>query len=106
MHKTPKYSPLLQQLHIQANGTHEKVDAAKSFGCHSRGQRLGKRHSIKHAILDSKDQPPLLIVGCVDTHGSKELPNVDILASINASRENVRQRRLESGEEYFKGSIP
>lgn len=81
---------LLKQLHVQSDGAHEEVHAAEAVGRHGRRQGLGESDSVKDAILDSENQPCLLVMGCTDTHSSKELPDVDVLSGINATRENVR----------------
>jgi hypothetical protein len=85
----------LQQLHIQANGTHKEVDAPKALARHVRRQSLRELDSVEDTILDREDEARLLIMGGGHAHGGEELPHVDIFASVDAAGENMRQRRFK-----------
>jgi hypothetical protein len=101
-----KNSHLLKQFNIQTDGAHEEINAAQALGRHSGRQCLGKSDCVEDTVLDRQDQSSLLVVGCGDTHRSEELPNVNILSSVDATRENVRQRWLKADKESLKCVIP
>ena len=58
------------------------------------------------AILDSEDKTLLLIRRGADTDRSEKLPDIDVIARIDAAWENVRQARFNNVEEGVESRLP
>lgn len=97
---------LLKKLNIQSNGAHKQVHAAEALSGHGRRERLGQRNSVEDTVLDSQDEARLLVVVGADTHGGQELPDIDVLAGVDAAGEHIWQRGFDAVEQYFKGLLP
>jgi hypothetical protein len=83
-----KIRVLLQQLDIQADGPHEKIDTSQTLRCHGRRKGLRQRHCVENSVLDSKNKSCLLVMVGANTHGGKKLPYIDIFAAIDTTRED------------------
>lgn len=57
-------------------------------------------------VLDAKDEALLLIRGRADANGGEQLPDVDIVARVDAPGENVGQARLDDVEETVERRLP
>ena len=73
---------------------------------HRRGKSLRNSNCLHDTVLDRHDQALLLLRAGTDTNSGEELPDVDILASIDRAREDVREGRLEGIEEAIVGVDP
>ncbi len=73
---------------------------------HRWGKSLRKSNCLHDTILDRHDQTLLLLRASTNTDSSEELPDVDILASIDRAREDVREGGLERVEEAIVGVDP
>lgn len=97
---------LLKQFNIQTNGVHKQVDRSQPGRCHGARKGLCVGNSVENTILDSKNQALLLLRVGTDTHGSKKLPDDNILSGVDAAREDMMQSRLQDVEEEVEGLLP
>ena len=73
---------------------------------HCWGKSFRKSNCLHDTVLDGHDQALLLLRAGTNTNSSEELPDVDILASIDRAGEDVREGRLEDVEEAIVGVDP
>lgn len=97
---------LLKQFNIQTNGVHKQVNRSQPGRCHGAWKGLRVGNSVENTILDSKNQALLLLRVGTDTHGSKKLPDDNILSGVDAAREDMMQGRLQDVEEEIEGLLP
>ena len=98
--------PSAKQLDIEADGLHEQVHVRQALGRHIWRQGLRMTDGTHDAIFDAKDKTLLLIRGRADADGGEELPNVDVVARVDAAREYVGQARLDDVKEGVESRLP
>lgn len=98
--------PSAKQLDIKADGLHEQVHVRQALRGHIRRKGLRMADGAHDAVLDAKDKALLLIRGRADANGGKELPDVDVVARVDASGEDVGKARLDDVEEAVKRRLP
>ena len=98
--------PSAKQLDIEADRLHEQVHVRQALSRHIRRQRLRVTDGTHDTILDTKDKTLLLIRGRADADGGEKLPDVDVVARVDAAREDVGQARLDDVKEGVESRLP